>query len=263
MVAAQKAVVATRDAWQGYLTNVASAAGFRSPFLVAHSLVVLDLCFLFLYTALLVVVLVNLNRLNARTVFPDQRDPQPHRRTRVLYGAGGALAVLFVVDLVEDWQIQEALVAGRPLTRLAAQVTVGPLMSLLKVPLIVGVLVAVVFVALSLAAETGAFGRAFLSVRGVLYAVAGLVLLLMVGIGAAQVEDVIRAWDGWRAAWAVITCFALALTVAAVARLLSGRAREYPRPDRGRSAQPLLLGGGGLLVVAGQVLSALGRGWGV
>ena len=166
VVAAQKAVVATRDAWQGYLTNVASAAGFRSPFLVAHSLVVLDLCFLFLYTALLVVVLVNLNRLNARTVFPNQGDPQPHRRTRVLYGAGGALAVLFVVDLVEDWQIQQALVAGRPLTRLAAQVTVGPLMSLLKVPLIVGVLVAVVFVALSLAAETGAFGRAFLSVRG-------------------------------------------------------------------------------------------------
>jgi hypothetical protein len=262
-VAAQKAVVATRDAWQGYLTNVAGAAGFRNPFLVAHSLVVLDLCFLFLYTALLVVVLVNLNRLNARTVLPNQRDPQPQRRTRVLYGAGGALAVLFVVDLVEDWQIQEALVAGRPLTRLAAQITVGPLMSLLKVPLLVGVLVAVVFVALSLAAETGAFGRAFLSVRGVLYAVAGLVLLLMVGIGAAQVEDVIRAWDGWRAAWAVITCFALALTVAAVARLLSSRAREYPRPDRGQSAQPLLLGGGVLLVVAGQVLSALGRGWGL
>jgi hypothetical protein len=263
VAAAQKAVAATRDAWQGYLTNVAGAGGFRNPFLVAHSLVVLDVCFVFLYTALLVVVLVNLNRLNTQTVIPNQRDPQPQRRTRVLYGAGGALAVLFVVDLVEDWQIQQALVAGRPPTRLAAQIVVGPLMSLLKVPLTVGILVAVVFVALSLAAESGPFGKAFLSVRGVLYAVAGLVLVLMVGIGAAQVEDVIRAWDGWRAAWAVITCFALALTVAAVARLLSSRAREYPAPDRGQSAQPLLLGGGVLLVVAGQVLSALGRGWGV
>ena len=263
VAAAQKAVVATRDAWQGYLTNVASAAGFRSPFGVAQSLVVLDVCFLLLYTALLIVVLVNLNKLNARMSTPGHLDPQPQRRTRVLYGAGGALAVLFFVDLLEDWQIQRALVAGKPLTRLSAQIAVGPLMSLLKVPLTVGVLVAVVFVALSLAVGSVPLGHAFVSIRGVLYAVAGLVLLLMRGIGAAQVEDVIRAWDGWRAAWAVITCFALSLTVAAVARLLSSRAREYPAPDRGRSAQPLLLGGGILLVVVGQVLRAFGRGWGV
>jgi hypothetical protein len=260
---AQKAVNATRDAWLGYFTNVAGAGGFRDPLQVAHSLVLLDVCFLFLSTSLVLVVLFALNRLNARTMRRPTPDPQPRRRARVLYGAGGGLAVLFVVEAVEDWQIQQAMVAGRPLARLSAQVAVGPLMSLLKVPLTAGVLVAVVFVALSLAAETPPLQRAFMSIRGILYAVAALVLLLMVGIGAAQVEDVIRAWDGWRAAWAVLTCFALALTVASVARLLSSGAREHPAPDRGRSAQPLLLGGGVLLIVAGQVLRALDAGWGV
>ena len=98
---------------------------------------------------------------------------------------------------------------------------------------------------LSLAVESRPLRAALRSIRGVLYVVAGLVLLLMVGIGAAQVDDVIRAWDGWRAAWAVLACFALSVTVAGVARRLSGSGRvSIRRPDRGRSAQPLLLGRG-------------------
>src|SRR6266511_4194254 len=85
----------------------------------------------------------------------------------------------------------------------------------------------------------------------------------MVGIGAAQVDDVIRAWDRWRAAWAVIACFALSVTVAGVARLLSNRGREHPAPDVGRTAQPLLLGSGAILIVAGQVVRVAGLGWGI
>ena len=154
------------------------------------------------------------------------------------------MAVLVIVDLLEDSQLYWALVAEERLTRLPGQIALGPLMSLLKLPLAVGVLVAVLFVAGSLAARSLPLRTALMSIRWVLYAVAVLVLMLMVGIAAAQVEDVIRAWDGWRAAWAVVTCFALGLTVAGVARLLSDRAREHPAPDRGRSAQPLLLGAG-------------------
>jgi hypothetical protein len=261
--AAQKAVDATRDAWLGFATNVAQATGFRDPLDVATSLVLLDLCFIVLYTTLLAIVLRTLIRLNAPTWRPRDEDPQPERRTRVLYGASGALAVLVLVDLLEDLQLYLALVAGEPLTLLPGQIALGPLLSLLKLPLTVGVLVAVLFVAVSLAARTRPLVVALMSIRGVLYAVAVVVLMLMVGIGAAQVEDVIRAWDGWRAAWAAITCFALALTVAGVARLLSSRAREHPAPDRGRSAQPLLLGGGVLLVLAGLALQAVDGGWGV
>ena len=261
--AAQDEVAATLDAWKGFATNVAQETGFRDPLDVAGTLVLLDLWFVLLYTVLLAIVLRTLIRLNAPTLRPLGEDPQPQRRTRVLYGAGGALAVLVIVDVLEDSQLYWALVAEERLTRLPGQIALGPLMSLLKLPLAVGVLVAVLFVAGSLAARSLPLRTALMSIRWVLYAVAVLVLMLMVGIAAAQVEDVIRAWDGWRAAWAVVTCFALGLTVAGVARLLSDRAREHPAPDRGRSAQPLLLGGGVLLVLAGLGLQAINGGWGL
>ena len=262
-VTAQATVTATREAWLGYQTGVAGTTVLRDPFDVAQSLVLLDLCFIFLYGILLAIALLTLGRLNARTPGRADMEQQRLRRTRMLYGAGGVLAVLLLVDLLEDWQIQRALVGGDPLTQLSASVALGPLMSLLKIPLTLGVLGPALFVALSLAVRSRPLRAALVNIRGVLYAVAGLALVFMVGIGAAQVDDVIRAWDGWRAAWSVIACFALSVTVAGVARLLSSSGREHPAPDVGRTAQPLLLGSGAILIVAGQILRVAGLGWGV
>jgi hypothetical protein len=260
----QAAVDATRKAWAEYASEVARATTvFRSPFQIGHTLVLLDVCFMALYAALTVLGLVALGRLNAQAAGdrPDER--QRRRRARLLYGAGGALFLLLVVDALEDVELQRALVAGHRLWSLSPAVALGPLMSLLKVPLTVAVLIPVLFVAISLAAESRPLGSAFMTVRGILYAVAALVLLLMVGIGAGQLDDVIRAWDGWRAVWAVLACLALSVTVAGIARRLSSTDREHLDPDEGRSSQPLLLGGGVLLVVAGLLVRVAGLGWGL
>jgi hypothetical protein len=265
---AQQTVEATVEAWRLYSLDVTRTTVLRDPFDVAAALVRLDLYFIVLYVVLLGVGLWALGRLNAR---PQRNEPrgneserrQRDRRARMLSGAGGALALLLVVDLIEDWQLHRALVRGESLTALSQQVALGPLMSLLKVPLALSILGAGLFVAVSLAVESRPLHAAFRSVRGVAYGVALLVLVLMVGIGAAQLDDVIRAWDGWRAAWAVLACLLLAVTVAGVARRLSGGAREHPRPDQGMSVQPLLLGTGVVVIAAGQLLRLAGFGWGV
>jgi hypothetical protein len=262
--AAQETVDATVKAWGQYSEDVTRTTVLRDPFEVAATLVRLDLYFILLYVVLLGVGLWTLGRLNARTPGRDRLETkQRDRRARMLSGAGGALALLVVVDLTEDWQLSHALVKGNDLTALSEQVALGPLMSLLKVPLALSVLGAGLFVAVSLAVESRPLHAAFKSVRGVAYGVALLVLILMVGIGAAQLDDVIRAWDGWRAAWAVLACLFLAVTVAGVARRLSSGAREHPRPDQGESVQPLLLGTGVVVILAGQLLRLGGLGWGV
>jgi hypothetical protein len=260
---AQTAVNAARAAWDGYRTQVTSTTPLRNPFDVASSLVVLDRCFIVLYAILLAIGLVTLSQLNGRMLDRSTMEQQRRRRGRMLIGAGGVLVVLVIADLVEDSQIQRALIEGDSLRSPVAGIALGPLMSLLKIPLTLGVLAPVLFVALSLAVRSRPLRKALISIRGILYAVAALALVLMVGIGAAQVDDVIRAWDGWRAAWALVAVIALSVTVAGVARRLSSSGREHPAPDVGRSAQPLLLGAGAILAVAGQVLRVAGLGWGL
>jgi hypothetical protein len=260
---AQKAVNDARGAWAGYRTQVSSTTPLRNPFDVASSLVVLDLCFIVLYAILLTIGLVTLFRLNGRTPDQSTREQQRRRRGRLLIGAGGVLVVLVIADLVEDSQIQRALIEGKSLRSPVAGIALGPLMSLLKIPLTVAVLAPALYVALALAVGSRPLRKALISIRGVPYAVAALALVLMVGIGAAQVDDVIRAWDGWRAAWALVAVIALSATVAGVARRLSSSDREHPAPDVGRSAQPLLLGAGAILAVAGQILRVAGLGWGL
>jgi hypothetical protein len=264
LTAAQESVDATREAWTLYSQDVTRTTVLRDPFEIAASLIRLDRYYILLYVVLLGVGLWTLGRLNARTPGRNRLErKQRDRRARMLSGAGGALALLLVVDLTEDWQLNHALVKGMELTVLTGDIALGPLMSLLKVPLALGVLAAGLFVAVSLAVETRPLHAAFKSVRGVAYGVALVVLILMVGIGAAQLDDVIRAWDGWRAAWAVLACLLLAVTVAGVARRLSSGAREHPRPDQGESVQPLLLGTGVVVIAAGQLLRLGGFGWGV
>jgi len=263
MPAARTALAATHAAWEGYRTDVSQPTVLRNPFAVAQSMVVLDFCFIVLYSILFTVVLVGLYRLNSRTGGSAVEEQSRLRRSRILYGGGFALALLFLVDLVENVELERALVLRQPPAPLPFDIALGPLMSLLKLPLAVGMLVPMLFVAFVLAAQSRPLRKTLLSVRGALYAVGGLFVLLMFGMGAAQADDVIRAWDGWRALWAVFACVALSVTVYAVTRYLSSGAREQPAPDVGRRAQPLLLGTGVLLILIGQVLRLGGLGWGL
>jgi hypothetical protein len=118
-------------------------------------------------------------------------------------------------------------------------------------------------VAVTLALESRPLRRAVAGGRGPLYAVAALVVLLMFGIGAAQADDVIRAWDPWRAVWAVLATAALAITVLGVTRFMTSSGRENWAPGIGRSVQPFLLLVGVLVGLAGLTMWLLGWGWGL
>jgi hypothetical protein len=260
---AQEAVRDIQTAWSAYQQDVAALEVLRDPFAVAQRLVVLDIGFVFCYLALSILVLLALIRVNARMFVSSREEPQRVRRSRMLFGAVGATVALAVVELAEAWQLQRSLVGKHDLAELPGGIALGPLMSLLKLPLALGVVVPALFVAIVLASRQRPLGLALKSIRGVLYAVAGLAVLLMTGVGAAQLDDVIRAWDGMATAYAVLACVALSVTVAGLASHLAGPAREAPAPEIGDSAQPLLLATGILLILLGQGARLVGMGWGI
>jgi hypothetical protein len=260
---ASKTVEAVQAAWTEYAKGVSGQTRLRDPFAVAQAVVLLDLCFIVLYAILGAMALVTLGRLNGVPRESATDEQSRRRRAMMLRGATGALVLLCLVDLAEDSQLWWTLAERHPLFQ-PGGVAVGPLLTLLKLPLAVGVLVPLLFVALMLALESRPLRRTLVSIRAVVYSVGGLFAVFMFGIGAAQSDDVIRAWDFKRAAWAVLAAVALAFTVAGIARYLGGRARERPAPDVGDSAQHLLLGTAAVLILVGLlVLRPLGFGWGL
>jgi hypothetical protein len=257
------AVATTRAAWGRFAADVTQTRTLSDPLEVARQLVCLDLCLIALYTTLVLVLLVALHRLDGAGAGRSTGDLQRRRRGGMLLGAGFALIALVLVDLGEDWELYRALVRGDDLTSALPNVALGPLLTMLKLPLVAAVVVPIVFVGGSLVVASRPLRTALVSVRGVLYGVAALAFFLMRGMGAAQLDDVVRAWDGWRTLWAVLAVAVVGVTVAGVARQLSGSACEYPAPDVGRSAQPVLLGTGFTLMLAGLLLWRLGWGWGL
>jgi hypothetical protein len=98
----------------------------------------------------------------------------------------------------------------------------------------------------------------------------GGILTALVGTGSLTAlpfvdvaDDVIRAWDLPDAMFAVGGSLALAVTVAGVVRHLSGNASEHHSPHARRSAQPLLMGSGVVLIGVGLLLWMAGMGWGL
>jgi hypothetical protein len=264
---AQKSVDATRTAWRAYYGDVGRTDVFRDPFDVARDLLVLDVCLTLLGAALLAVVLRYLLRLNRDVMAAlspaDERFQQGMRRTRMLQVAFVALGFFVAINVVEDWHLWRALLSGEPVALLFGGPAVGPLASLVKLPLLVAVLLPIAFVAATLALTSHPLRLAVASTRGVLYAVAALVLLLSFGMGANQADDVVRAWDRWHAVWAVLATAALAMTVAGVIRFMCDKARENHAPDIGDSVQPSLLWIGVVVMLIGAVAWSTGVGWGV
>jgi hypothetical protein len=260
---AQQKATAITAAWRAYDRDVARPTVLRNAVDVARELVWLDVCFVVLYAALLTVVIIGLYRANA----DRPRDEPAEMRRRARYGAmllaaGAGLALLVVVDIAENVHLRRSLVAGHSL-RTLGPVAIGPLTTLLKMLLMVSVLVPVLVVAVAVFLSSRTIRRTLWTTRPVVIAFGLLAGLLMFGIGAAQVDDVVRAWNGRTAAFGVVAALALAVVVTGVARELSGPRKERLAPDDGFSSQPLLLGGGLGLLVLGQLTRLIGLGWGV
>lgn len=261
--ATQRHVNDVRAVWKAFGADTGRTDTLQDPLVVAARLVTLDRVFIVLYVVLLGALLLALLRLNLRTAAGTSADIFRRRRHTALQIASGALVLLAVVDVLEDWQLQRALVDGHQLAPLVAGLALGPTMSALKLVLTAVVILSAVVVGLVMAASSRPLSRALVSARGVLYGLGAVALLLVVGIGADQVDDVIRAWDTTQMILAVVAMTALALTAAGVIRHLTSIARERPQPSTGRSPQSFLLGAGALLVVVGQLLRLAHLGWGL
>ncbi|MFC0626353.1 hypothetical protein [Kribbella deserti] len=264
------AVTAIRSGWTAYAGNVADHTTLRDPAAIAATVVRLDMFFIVLYALAVGAALVVLYRTNAAPIPAGLTQPergrereQQDRRSRMIASGGVALLLLIVVDVIENVALYRAYAGSGSVLAIGA-VAIGPLMSLLKVVLAVAMIGPPLLVTAILLLKATALRRAIASARGVLLVVAAVVLLVSTGIGAAQLDDVVRAWDGLRGLWAFLACFVLAGTVTgATRRLTADDAIERPAPDSGASAQPFVLGLGLILVALGALLNWIGLGWGL
>lgn len=262
------AVVGVRKGWEAYCHNVKSvdcvnagprSIGLRDPFQVAHSLVSLDTTFIVVYALLIALILTTLYRVNERVAVASTMEAQRQRRGRMLRWTPVALGALILIDVLENNQLASALVpppdapTGPHLAQMFG-LAIGPTASFLKIPLAVAVLLPPLFVAGTLALGSRPLARALVSTRGVLGCLAVLVLLLMTGIGAAQVDDVVRAWDLQRGVFAWVAVVLTCVTVKGLIRRLTGRALEHPAPDSGDPVQAFTLGAGVIFIVLGKAL---------
>ncbi|MCO1658276.1 hypothetical protein [Pseudonocardia humida] len=199
-------------------------------------------------------------------------DPDPHRpidrrrfdaaRVRMLRWAVCALAVLAVVDLAEhvllhlryvvmdadDTRFDPVLSGVTWVKTLAFAVVVGP---------------AAVAAASALRVSRPLRG-ALAGARGVVVVVGLLVVLLvLLPMGAAQIDDVVRAWGGQQALVAVLATVAAALVVVGAVRELTSDTPECLRPYEGRDPQPLLLLVGVGLAAVGTVVWLVTGAWGL
>ncbi len=193
---ARDAVLGIRAGWAAYRDNV-SGTQLRDPFHVAQSVVWLDTAFIVVYALLIALILITLHRINERVAVASTMEAQRLRRGKMLRWTPVALGALIVIDVIENIQLASALVADGSTAPHLAQLfglAIGPTASFLKIPLAVAVLLPPLFVAVALALSSRPLARALVSTRGVLGCLAVLAVLLMTGIGAAQVDDVVRAW---------------------------------------------------------------------
>ncbi|WP_328992693.1 hypothetical protein OG394_00480 [Kribbella sp. NBC_01245] len=261
-------VTAIRNSWDEYARNVADHTTLRDPSEIAVTLLTLDSVFIVLYALAVGAALVALYRTNALpdpadSPSPDRESEQQNRRSRMIVSGGVALLLLIVVDVIENIALWRAYADGGSVLAIGG-LAIGPLMSVLKLLLTVAMIGPPLLVVGILLLKATALRRAVASARGVLIVVAALVLLVSTGIGAAQLDDVVRSWDGLRGLWAFLACVVLAGTVTgATRRLTADDALDRPAPDSGDSAQPFVLGLGLILVALGALLSWIGFGWGL
>lgn len=227
-----------------------SGGVLNAPHVVAETLVKLDVAFMVCYGVLLFLAAQAL----VAAVLETPPSTQRAQAVGALTAAKWGVLVLVLVDVVEDVCLWLAITTGASPS--IGDWAVGPIATLVKTGLTVLVLLPLAVGAWVLARHTPDLRRAVTSARGPVIGVAMLVALFSVGIGAAQVDDVVRAWDGWHALYAVLAAGGLAVVVATAAhQLTTGSGLEHPAPDTGANSN-LLTG------VVGLALLGLGYGLG-
>jgi hypothetical protein len=255
------AAKAQRTAWQHYLEAVSGTRVLAAPQTLVRHLVLIDTAFVVVYGVLLAAVLVGLgtanNALTDRLFVPARR--------RLLIAAGFSLVLLIVVDITEN--VLLLLTFGRIGPTMAGAdvaATIGPMVTGLKFLIAVMIAIPMVLTAIAVVAESAPVRRAMLSARGVLIILALVVTVLLVfGLGKNQTDDVVRAWTVDQGLLVLITGVTAALVIIGVTAYLTGSALDHPAPDTGDDPQPLVLGGGVILLVVGTVMHVLGLGWGL
>jgi hypothetical protein len=112
--------------------------------------------------------------------------------------------------------------------------------------------------------EAGGLRKAVASTRGVLVAVSAMiVLMLLLPLGARQIDDVVRAWTIGEAVWALVAAAAAAWVVLEAARELTNRTPENLHGKDGKDPQDLLLLAAIGVAGLGGLSWAIGLGWGL
>jgi hypothetical protein len=252
---------AIRAAWTAYPTVVPTTRSVATVDTLLLHLAWLDTVFIVAYGCLFAVVLATVK---ARVV------PRQPTRTlgSVLRGAQLALGALVVVDGLEN----VCLYLGYR-QRVDAVLGIGGVLTILKLVLTAAVIMPLVATALVAFRQSARVQTALKSTRVVLVVLVALVsLLLVVPIGAEQVDDVVRAWGATAALFAVGTAAAAVVVARGAVTALTGKDAEHPRPESGHDPQPILVGAAvglalvgflawGLYVAAGLAAALWLLGW--
>ncbi|MGH4026115.1 MAG: hypothetical protein ACRDRV_16180, partial [Pseudonocardiaceae bacterium] len=255
------AVTGLRQSWADYATQMRTTQLFADPFILVERLFWLNASFIACYTLFLVVVLMVAARFRPRHTGTDSRLGLARRRML-------RIPLLFVlpfavVNLVESLMVRAAYLDGSQVAVAIGPVPIGPALSALTQLLAAVVVIPLLVAGLGTAYESMPLRQAVTSSRVVLLMVAVAVLLLFTGIGADQVDDVIRAWDWWYALFASLTTAVAALVVVGTITELTGVSTDQPDPDHGDDPQRALIKTGLALAVLGGACWAGGLGWGL
>jgi hypothetical protein len=247
--------------WQRYETDygrMATQVAVASPETLHRWLFVLDLLFIAAYA----VLLNQLLRAAHDHVVPPGGDRVARARSGLLRWARLGLVALVAVDVVENGLLLWIYGFERVPGWLGWPASVA---TLLKVALAVAVLAPLLLAGGVALRRRRDVGRALAGARAVLIVVAVLaVLLVVLPLGAQQVDDVVRAWSFWQGAAATLaTLLAAWVAVGATRDLTSGRHAENFRPTDGADPQEALLLAAVVVGVVGAALAVFAHAWGL
>lgn len=254
-------VAEIRKSWADYVTQTRMTPLFADPLALANRVFWCNVAFIVSYTLLLTVVLMMVARFQPRHTATDVRLGMIRRR--MLRVSLVFMVPFAVVDLVESFAVRAAYLDGSRFAVAIGPVPVGPMLSALKPLLAVVVVIPLLVAGLGTVYESMPLRQAVTASRVVLLLVTGTVVLLFAGIGAGQVDDVIRAWNWWYALFATLTTTVAALVVVGTITELTGSSAGRPSPDRGDDPQPVLVKASLAFGALGSVCWALGLGWGL
>lgn len=258
---AQSAVAELRGSWASYLAQVRPTRVIAEPTVLVERLFWLDLAFIASYPLLLGVVLVLAARWQPNLDGSAAALRPVHQR--MLRTALHATVPLAVIDVAEDFALRAAYLDGSRVAVAIGPVPVGPVLSLLKVLLSALVIVPLLVAGMATMLGSAPWRRAVIASRAVSIVVASAVLLLATGVGADQIDDVIRAWNWSYALFATLASVLAALVVVGTITELTGKSSDNPAPDSGQDPQRVVIMVAVGLLAAGGVCWAVGLGWGL